>query len=82
MAEQVPSVGRIVHFMYGGDHVPAIITGFPLKTDVQGDDAAYLTVFLPAAAPFTTVAAHQDEVFPGTWNNATWHWPEYVPAKG
>lgn len=24
--EQVPSVGRIVHFVYGDAHVPAIIT--------------------------------------------------------
>jgi hypothetical protein len=84
MADKVPSVGRIVHFMYGGVHVPAIITdpAFVVREDDKPDwTGQALTVFLPAASPFTTVAVHQDEVSPGTWNNATWHWPEYVPDK-
>lgn len=85
MAEQVPSVGRIVHFVYGGQHVPAIITdpAFVCNDVETGSEVTRvaLTVFLPNAAPFTTVAAHGDEVGPGTWENATWHWPEYVPAK-
>lgn len=84
MAEQVPSVGRIVHYMYGGDHVPAIIThpSFLVREEGVPDwEGQCLTVFLPNAAPFTIVATHQEEVGPGTWINATWHWPEYVPAK-
>lgn len=83
MAEQKPSIGRIVHFVYGGQHVPAIITdpafqdhGIDGKSEVRILQA--LTVFLPNAGPFTTVAAHEDEVAPGTWNNTTWHWPERV----
>lgn len=84
MAEQVPSIGRVVHFMYGGVHVPAIITDPVFKVQEEGKPdwiGQALTVFLPAAPPFTTVAVHQEEIAPGTWNNATWHWPEYVPAK-
>lgn len=72
-----PSIGQIVHFMYGGVHVPAIITDPHFTVRVTGEPnwtGQALTVFLPAAKPFTTVAAYQDEVFPGTWNNATWHY--------
>lgn len=81
--QQVPSVGRIVHFVYGGQHVPAIITdpAFRVVTDAYDAIEQALTVFLPNAEPFTTVAKHADEVAPGTWANATWHWPEFVPNK-
>lgn len=92
MGEKVPSVGRIVHFVYGGQHVPAIITdpAFRAPEDPyrevgmsapEGMLMQALTVFLPNAAPFTTIAKHADEVAPGTWLNATWYWPEFVPAK-
>ena len=69
--------------MYGGVHVPAIITDPDFTVREAGKPhwtGQALTVFLPAAPPFTTVAVQQDEVFPSTWNNATWHWPESVPA--
>ena len=82
--QQVPSIGRVVHFVYGGVHVPAIITdpAFVVREEGKPDwEGQALTVFLPNAAPFTTVAVHQDEVAPGTWNNATWHWPEFVPPR-
>jgi hypothetical protein len=86
MAEQVPSVGRMVHFVYGEKHLPAIITdpavdgvlvegGQPDRI-IPGIQQA-LTVFPVGESPFTTVA-HQDE----RAVSATWHWPEYVPAKG
>ncbi len=84
MAEQVPSVGRVVHFVYGGTHLPAIITDpdFLVHEDEQPDwRGQAMTVFLVNAPPFTTVATHQNEIEPGTWLNGTWHWPEYVPAK-
>jgi hypothetical protein len=80
---QEPSVGRIVHFVYGGQHVPAIITDPAFRVVADGREVIEqaMTVFLPAAEPFTTVAMYAGEVSPGTWLDATWHWPEYVPAK-
>lgn len=73
MTQQTPSVGRIVHFVNGDQHVPAIIT----DPGEQADSEQHLTVFPVDAPPFTTVASHSTEATP-----ATWHWPEYVPAKG
>ena len=72
MPEKLTGVGEIVQFMYGGDNVPAIVTGYPIQK--QNDTEVFLTVFLPNASPFTTVAAYGDEIGPGTWGNATWHW--------
>lgn len=71
MPEQLPVVGAIVHFMYGGDHVPAVVTGYPIQK--ADDTELFLTVFLPTAPPFTTVAAYGGEIGPSAWNNATWH---------
>jgi len=82
MAEQVPSIGRVVHFVYGDKHVPAIITEPEVKTPdpVGGADMMWeaLTVFPVGEPPFTTLAACD----PTGKTSATWHWPEYVPAKG
>lgn len=77
-----PSVGRVVHFVYGDKHVPALITDpdYPVKS---ADDDPYigpyqaLAVFLPMEPePFVTVARNDESGAPGTW-----HWPEFVPAK-
>lgn len=80
MAEQVPSVGRVVHFMYGDEHYAAIITAQDSRL-IEGEaDPVYgptLTVFPPMDAPFTTVAALDPDCAPGTR-----HWPEFVPPKG
>ena len=76
MAEQVPSVGRVVHFVYGGVHVPAIITDPHAVVADFGPGAVALTVFPVGEPPFTTVAEGD-----ATAADATWHWPEYVPAK-
>lgn len=79
--QQQPSVGRVVHFVYGDKHVPAIITD-PAVDGVTDDGRTIpgieqaLTVFPVGEPPFTTQAI-QDER--GT--AATWHWPEYVPAR-
>ena len=69
--QQVPSVGRVVHFVYGDQHVPAIIT------DPANGLTVHLTVFPVGEPPFTDLAGHDESGAPGTW-----HWPEYVPAKG
>lgn len=79
MAEQVPSIGRVVHFVYGDQHHAAIITA--VSSRLRGDDGTdlegqTLLVMPPMEQPYSTVAAHDAEFAP-----ATWHWPEYVPAR-
>lgn len=80
MPEQVPSVGRVVHFVNGTQHVPAIITQVDYAVDVPSDANGWfgqaLTVFPVGELPFTTVAKCDPACAP-----ATWHWPEFVPAK-
>lgn len=77
--QQVPSVGRVVHFVYGGQHVPAIITdpAFVVPEGATEFVGQAMTVFPVNAPPFTTVAAYDEAATGGSW-----HWPEYVPAKG
>lgn len=70
--QQVPSVGRVVHFVNGDQHVPAIIT----DPGEHADSMQALTVFPPNEPPFTTVAPRSDDGTP-----ATWHWPEFVAPK-
>lgn len=79
MAEQMPSVGRVVHFVHGDQHCAAIITA--VSSRLRGEDGSdtegqTLAVFLPMELPFSTVASHDAAFAP-----ATWHWPEHVPAK-
>lgn len=81
MSTQVPSVGRVVHYVYGDKHYPAIITDPDFAVDRNPTDphtGSYqaLTVFLPTEPPFTTVAHEDATAAPGTW-----HWPEFVPPK-
>ncbi len=72
--QQVPSVGRIVHFVYGDKHLAAIITD-PAFDDGERTTQA-LTVFPACEALYVTTAEYDASAKPGTW-----HWPEYVPAK-
>lgn len=76
MTEQQPSIGRVVHFVNGDQHVPAIITDPAFSLGDGAPDAQALTVFPIGDSPFTTVATADSSCAP-----ATWHWPEYVPAK-
>ena len=75
MSEQVPRIGRVVHFVNGDRHVPAIVTdpAFTPATPEAWEQQA-LTVFPVNEPPFTTVAAYDADGAP-----ATWHWPEFVP---
>jgi hypothetical protein len=76
--QQVPSVGRVVHFVYGDQHCAAIITAAHSR-EIGPDgvtEGQTLTVFPPMDQPFTTVAVHDEAGAP-----ATWHWPEFVPAR-
>lgn len=80
MAEQTPSIGRVVHFMHGTQHVPAIITQPEYPVDNPDEPIGWigqaLTVFPVGEQPFTTVARYDPTGAPGTW-----HWPEFVPPK-
>lgn len=68
--QQVPSIGRVVHFVYGDQHLAAIIT------DPANGLTVHLTVFPVGEPSFTTLAGYDPE-----GASATWHWPEYVPPK-
>lgn len=69
--QQTPAIGRVVHFVYGDRHIPAIIT------DPANGLTVHLTVFPVGESPFTDLAGQDEAAKAG----GTWHWPEYVPAK-
>lgn len=75
MPEQVPSVGRVVHYVAdSGKCRPAIII------DPGQDGIIALFAFLMPDEGHTIWAmacSHDGE----TKAHHTWHWPEYVPAK-
>jgi len=73
-----PSVGRIVHFMYGDQHCAAIITARHsrmMDASENHQEGQTLCVFPPMEAPFSTIASYDPDAAP-----ATWHWPEHVPS--
>lgn len=75
----VPSVGRVVHFVYGETHLPAIIVEVPSpELPKEFAQTALIGLFVMGMdTQFTTYAAHDEETKAPT----TWHWPEYVPAS-
>jgi hypothetical protein len=74
MAEQAPSVGRIVHFIdKAGRHIPAVIVDPEPKQPPGKKGFIHLTVFGFNDQPALMVKAAE-----GT-DPGTWHWPEYVP---
>lgn len=87
MTEQVPSIGRVVHFVLDigrskGEHRPAIIVRI-WDVDPKPESLCQLQVFtddnndgLPPVLWATSV--HQDAE---TKAPRTWHWPEFVPPK-
>lgn len=87
MAEQVPSIGRVVHYVleagpHQGEHRPALVVR------VWSDEMVNLQVFTdgsndyypnqgPEPLTLWRTSKHLDpDCAPGTW-----HWPEYVPAR-
>ena len=72
-AAQVPSVGRIAHFVDAQQwHLAAIITG----TTVEGGADLHVFPYRTKGGEFAAahdegVVAYSDEKTPGTW-----HWPE------
>ena len=93
MAEQVPSIGRVVHFILDegrsfGQHRPAIITRVWARADqVTPETAVQLQVFADgtnddiqggANVVWKSSRQYRD---PSEQAAGTWHWPEYVSAK-
>lgn len=90
MAEQTPSIGRVVHYVaYGtpggeflaGAHRAAIITEvYATPTNrMDGEHIstdAGLCVFSPTGLLFNRHTSYD----PTGKTPGTWHWPEYVPA--
>ena len=81
VTEQVPSIGRVVHYVYGDQHVPAIIIdpAFEVRKpeDEGGDQIVQsMFVFTMIQGNFYTTAEYSADLIPGTW-----HWPEYVPTR-
>ena len=94
MAEQVPSIGRVVHYVvhegpHAGEHRPALIVrvwsdtcvNLVVMMDGDNDQAGGITNGAPLTVWRTSIVyAAPDAEFPQP-KNGTWHWPEYVPAK-
>jgi hypothetical protein len=84
--KQVPSIGRMVHYVaYGtpggeyaaGAHRAAIIVEVPeVEAGANEGLAVKLAVFNPTGIHWNTAWFDETGTRPGTW-----HWPEYVPAK-
>lgn len=72
MSNQVPSIGRVVHYVKGDKHFAAIIT----DPDWHGGGEQSLTILPPQSEPFWEISSYSEQP-----KNGTWHWPEYVPAQ-
>lgn len=66
--DQKPSIGRIVHAVFGRQCVAAIITAVT-------EDGVLLHVYPPHMADGQMEGAGHDEV---DHHDGTWHWPERV----
>lgn len=74
MAEQAPSIGRVVHVVASnGTHVPADICG------VQTDGT--LDLFVKDSTVHKAHFAFKVAIDPKGKKPGSWHWPEYVPTK-
>jgi hypothetical protein len=93
--QQVPSVGRIVHYIldsgrYQGQHRPAIIVNV-WDTDPTPESLVQLQVFTDSTNDYPSgdgstgimwrTSVHHDEGDANPKGLGTWHWPEYVPSK-
>jgi hypothetical protein len=88
MGEQVPSIGRVVHYRLDiGPHAGECRPAFVVR--VWSDTLVNLQVFVDGtndydkphqgteSLPLWRTSVHQNsDNEPGTW-----HWPEHVPAK-
>lgn len=74
MSNQVPSIGRVVHFVLSDEtHVPAIIIN-PQENDAGNVSQSLFVITLGESYG---VIAHHD----ASCAVDTWHWPEYVAPQ-
>ncbi len=78
--QQVPSVGRVVHYVaYGtpGGEFPSGICRAAIITAIP-DESHLVSLFIlnPTGMFFNEEVRFSPNNEPGTW-----HWPEYVPPK-
>ena len=78
MPEQVPSVGRAVHYVSygtpGGEYTPECRAATITETYVEGGDAVGLAVLNPTGMFFNRYVPHDEDGKRG----GSWHWPERV----
>lgn len=71
--KQTPSAGRMVHFVYKGTHVPAVIID-PEHFDEDSKSVCQWLKVMTKVGDFPVVADMDERCSEGTW-----HWPEFVP---
>jgi hypothetical protein len=82
MSRQVPSIGRVVHYVNGARrHFAAIIVGIPTdEIDAARNDflkqsgMVSLVVLSPNAIVHESAVHSEEDQHPGSW-----HFPEFVP---
>lgn len=84
MADHVPSVGRVVHYVaYGtpGGEFPAGAHRAAVVTDVHNPGEPTSVLSLCVLNPTGLYFLQHVQFDPTGTQPGTWHWPEYVPAK-
>lgn len=72
--EQVPSIGRVVHYVaLDGKHIPADICATP--------EGGGIHLFVKDSTVGRAYFEYSVIFDPTGTEYGTWHWPEYVPAK-
>jgi hypothetical protein len=61
--EQAPSVGRVVHFVYGNQHIPAIITDPGFTGEIRESDGS--PGLLPPIPQADRVPCRQSTLYDG-----------------
>jgi hypothetical protein len=84
VTEQVPSIGRVVHYVaYGtpGGEFPAGAHRAAIITEVDAKDTPIMSVGLAVLNP-TGLFFHRGVLMDPTGQQpGTWHWPEFVPPR-